>query len=159
VTIRPAEPGDAKAVAEVFLAARAGMTYLPELHTAAETRGWVRDVLLRDHEVWIAEVDSRVAGFAALSDDFLEHIYVHPQAQGRGLGTVLLALSKARRPEGLRLWVFQKNEGARRLYERHGFELVELTDGAGNEEREPDALYEWVERRPGSSREKVSAAT
>jgi hypothetical protein len=46
-------------------------------------------------------------------------------------------------PERLELWVFQRNEGARRFYERHGFELVRLTDGAGNMEREPDALYEW----------------
>jgi ribosomal protein S18 acetylase RimI-like enzyme len=46
-------------------------------------------------------------------------------------------------PDGLQLWVFQKNVGARRFYERHGFRLVELTDGAGNEENEPDARYEW----------------
>jgi hypothetical protein len=26
---------------------------------------------------------------------------------------------------------------------RRGFRLVEMTDGRGNEEREPDALYEW----------------
>ncbi len=53
-------------------------------------------------------------------------------------------VAKRRRPEGFRLWVFQKNEGARRFYERHGFRLVELTDGSRNEEREPDALYEWT---------------
>ena len=41
------------------------------------------------------------------------------------------------------LWVFQRNEGARRFYERHGLRLAALTDGAGNEEREPDARYEW----------------
>ena len=42
--------------------------------------------------------------------------------------------------EGLQLWVFQRNVGARRFYERHGFTLTELTDGSRNEEREPDAL-------------------
>jgi GNAT superfamily N-acetyltransferase len=82
-------------------------------------------------------------GFAALSVDLLEHLYVHPQAESRGIGTALLALSKDRRPGGLRLWVFQKNSSARRFYERHGFRLVQLTDGRGNEEGEPDALYEW----------------
>ncbi len=41
------------------------------------------------------------------------------------------------------LWVFQTNTGAIRFYERHGFELVKLTDGAENMEREPDALYRW----------------
>jgi len=39
--------------------------------------------------------------------------------------------------------VFQKNTGAIRFYERHGFRLVKLTDGADNVEREPDALYYW----------------
>jgi ribosomal protein S18 acetylase RimI-like enzyme len=51
--------------------------------------------------------------------------------------------AKERRPHGLRLWVFQRNDGVRRFYERHGFALVRETDGAENMEREPDALYEW----------------
>jgi putative acetyltransferase len=42
----------------------------------------------------------------------------------------------------LRLWTFQRNAGARRFYERNGFAAVELTDGLGNEEREPDVRYE-----------------
>jgi len=50
---------------------------------------------------------------------------------------------KQERPDGFPFWVFQRNEGARRFYERHGCRLVELTDGSGNEEKEPDALYEW----------------
>jgi len=30
-----------------------------------------------------------------------------------------------------------------RFNSRRGFHLVELRDGSGNAEREPDALYEW----------------
>jgi putative acetyltransferase len=30
-----------------------------------------------------------------------------------------------------------------RFYSRRGFHLVELSNGSGNEEREPDALYQW----------------
>ena len=47
-------------------------------------------------------------------------------------------------PGGFRLWVFQANAGARRFYERHGLRVVRLTDGAANEEKTPDALYEWL---------------
>jgi GNAT superfamily N-acetyltransferase len=141
--MRPAVPADAKAVADAFLAARAPLTYLPRLHTDDETREWIADVLLRDLEVWVADSAGRVVGFAALGDNLLEQLYVHPVAQNRGVGAALLALSKERRPGGLSLWVFQKNEGARRFYERHGFSLVRLTDGRDNEEREPDAFYEW----------------
>jgi ribosomal protein S18 acetylase RimI-like enzyme len=152
VRSRRAEPGDAEAVADVFLAAYAEMSYLPELHTAEETRGWIGDVVLSNLEVWVAEDGDRVVGFAALGDDLLEHLYVHPEAQSRGVGTALLALSKERRPGGLRLWVFQKNVGARRFYERHGFRVAQLTDGRGNEEGEPDALYEWPTASPGLKR-------
>lgn len=139
---RRAEPGDAQAIADTFLAARAEMTYLPRLHSDDETRAFIREVVMRDLEVWVCE-EGGILGFAALGEDVLEHLYVRPEAQGRGIGSELLALAKERRPGGFRLWVFQKNERARRLYERHGIVLVELTDGAGNEEREPDALYEW----------------
>ncbi|MDQ2984196.1 MAG: GNAT family N-acetyltransferase [Actinomycetota bacterium] len=137
---RRATEDDADAIADVFLAARADMTYLPELHTEAETRTFIREIVLDRFETWISDDG---LGFAALSLDMLEHLYGHPTAQGSGLGSELLDLAKERRPDGFRLWVFQKNEGARRFYERHGLLLVELTDGAGNAELEPDALYEW----------------
>ncbi|MET1008436.1 MAG: GNAT family N-acetyltransferase [Gaiellaceae bacterium] len=146
--IRPVESGDTEAVGDVFLAALAGMTYLPKLHTEEETRVFIRDVLLPNNEVWVAEEDDgRVIGFVGLGDDFVWHLWVLPEEQNRGVGTALLELAKERRPDGLQLWVFQRNVGARRFYERQGFTLVELTDGSGNEEREPDARYVW---KPGS---------
>jgi GNAT superfamily N-acetyltransferase len=144
VALRPAGSADAAEIAEIFLEAHAdAMPYLPRLHTDDEVRGWIRDVVLPGDEVVVAEVDGRLAGFAALDEDLLDHIYVHPELQGRGIGDALLARVKELRPGGFRLWVFQRNTGARRFYERRGLRLVELTDGAGNDEREPDALYEW----------------
>ena len=44
----------------------------------------------------------------------------------------------------LHLWTFQRNAQARRFYEARSFALVKETDGAGNEEKEPDALYLWT---------------
>jgi len=141
--IRRATADDADAIADVFTPSFQGLTFLPNLHTGEGNRAWIRKIVLARHEVWVAEADGRIVGFAALSDSMLEHMYVHPEAQNRGVGTALLDQARQRRPNGFRLWVFQKNEGARRFYERHGCRLVELTDGSGNEEKEPDALYEW----------------
>ena len=148
VVLRRARPSDAPEVAEIFLAASAeAMPYLPELHTDDETRHWIADVVLRESDVIVGEIGGRMAGFAALDADLLGHLYVHPDLQRRGVGDALLARVKEMRPAGFRLWVFQRNTGARRFYEQRGLRLLELTDGAGNEEREPDALYEW---RPGA---------
>jgi GNAT superfamily N-acetyltransferase len=145
--IRRATAADADAVAHVFVPSFRGLTFLPSLHTDEETRAWIGNVVLATHEVWVAEPDAGVVAFAAIEGDLLGHLYVHPDAQSRGIGSALLDVVKRERPNGFRLWVFQRNEGARRFYERHGCTLVALTDGSGNEEREPDALYEW---RPGS---------
>jgi GNAT superfamily N-acetyltransferase len=119
------------------------MTYLPQLYTDAETKEFIRDVLIPNNEVWVAEEAGRVVGFAGFGDGFLRHLWVQQANQNRGVGTALLKVAMDRSPGGLQLWVFQKNVGARRLYERAGFELAELTDGERNEEREPDARYVW----------------
>src|SRR3712207_6852162 len=52
------------------------------------------------------------------------------------VGSALLERAKERRPGGLEFWVFQRNEGARRFYERHRCVLVEMTDGAANRSEE-----------------------
>jgi GNAT superfamily N-acetyltransferase len=147
VLIRLAGSDDSDTIAEVFLASRAGLTFLPRLHTDTETRRWIRTEMVPQHEVWVAEDEGEIVGFAALHGDLLGHLYVRPDAQGRGVGTALLGLVKAERPSGFRFWVFQRNEGARRFYERHGCHVVELTDGRDNEEQEPDALYVWQATR------------
>jgi putative acetyltransferase len=147
--LRLATLEDANELAGILRAAmRGAMPWLPDLHTPEDDRRFLRESVLPNEEVWVLQGDGPIVGFAALGSregvDFLQHIYVAPEHQSRGLGTELINRAKERRPAGFRLWVFQKNEGARRFYERHGCRLVELTDGSGNEEKEPDALYEWV---------------
>ena len=45
--------------------------------------------------------------------------------------------------EHLELWVFQRNFGAIAFDEVHGFAIVASTDGADNEEHEPDHRMAW----------------
>ena len=144
VTLRRACPGDAPAVAETHLTSRRyGQPYLPEVHTDAETHQWVAKVMLPQQEVWIAEVAGEVAGFAALHEGWLEHLYIAPAYQGRGLGSSLLELAMSRNPGGLQLFTFQRNERARRFYEGRGFVAEWFGDGSENEEGEPDVRYRW----------------
>ena len=100
-----------------------------------------------DPETWVEEKAGEVVGFVALSETMVEQMYVRPGRTGEGIGSRLLARAKAQRPEGLGLWTFQVNDGARRFYERHGFVAVEFGEGDGNEEGQPDVRFAW---RPGS---------
>ena len=143
IRIRAARADDAEAVADAFIPSLESLTFLPVLHTHDEDRGFIREVVFVRNEVWVAEEDGRIVGFTALSQDVLEHLYVHPDAQGRGAGSALLATAKEQRPAGFSFWVFQENEQARRFYEARGCRVVKFTDGSGNEEQTPDALYEW----------------
>jgi GNAT superfamily N-acetyltransferase len=140
--MRRARLADAAAIAVLFRRSFATLMFLPTLHTPEEDREHFRRVVA-EQEVWIAERNDRMLGFAALDGDTLSYLYVEPAAEGQGIGSALLERAKERRPNGFRFWVFQQNERARRFYEERGCRPLELTDGSGNEEREPDALYEW----------------
>jgi ribosomal protein S18 acetylase RimI-like enzyme len=142
--IRLATVEDAPEVARVFRAARAGMTYLPVLHTAEEDGEFIRR-LIGECEVHVAchRGTGAIMGFLALSDTDIEDLYLAPAHQGEGVGGILLALAKKRRPRGLSLWVFQANQGAVRFYQRHGFVIAESSDGHYNEEGLPDHRMTW----------------
>lgn len=135
------------AIAALFRRSFGTLTFLPTLHTPEEDRAYFRGIVA-DREVWVWEEGDVVLGFAALTDDELTHLYVDPDAHGRGIGGALMERAKKRRPGGFRLWVFQQNANARRFYEHRDFVLVRETDGSDNEERTPDALYAW---RPSQS--------
>jgi GNAT superfamily N-acetyltransferase len=146
VEIRRARDEEIEPLTQLFIRARNEMDYLPPVPDEAALPIAAR---IREHEeVWVAEDDGRLLGFLGIEHStnlgapVLEKLYVEPAEQNRGVGSALLDKAKELRPDELYLWVFQKNP-ARRLYERHDFELVKLTDGADNMEREPDALYRW----------------
>jgi putative acetyltransferase len=148
--IRRAGPEDADAIGRIFVRTRDLMPYLPRIPDEDRPRlgGW----FVERHETWVAEEEGRIIGFVGIGTDLLDHLYVDPDWQNRGVGTALFDHAKHQRPAGFDFWVFQKNDVARRFYERHGCRLVELTDGTRNMEKEPDARYEWVPMSdPGSS--------
>jgi len=143
-SIRKATPEDAPALADIHVRARReSMPYLPDIHSPEDVLAWIREIAPQHEQVWVAEDGKRVVGFFMLSDDFLYHLYVYPEHHGQGAGSLLFDRVKELAPDGFRLWVFQRNTQAREFYEHRGMQVIELTDGSRNEEREPDALYEW----------------
>lgn len=135
--IRRATEADVEEIVAIFEPSFALLDFLPTLHTHEEHLGFFGG-RIRDAEVYIFG-----RGFAVVHDDWLQHLYVHPDEIGTGVGHALFEHVTTLLPDGFQFWVFQQNHRARRFYEAHGATAFEFTDGAGNEEKTPDIRYEW----------------
>jgi len=117
------------------------------LHTEAEYRSFVGNVILKDCEVIVAEDASGIISFLARQGEEVRLLYTRPDRIGCGAGTQLIEAAKSSGVDALELWCFQANIRARRFYEARGFQAICFTDGADNEEKSPDVRYRW--ERPG----------
>jgi putative acetyltransferase len=141
--LRKAELSDLRAVAGLFRLVREScLPFLAQLHTREEDMEFFRKHVFAGFDLTVAELDGQIAGYSAVSPGWLEQLYALPQFHGKGVGAQLLARAM-KGQSAFQLWVFEKNLNARRFYEKHDFQLVRLTNGVDNEEREPDALYQW----------------
>ncbi len=120
----------------------------PVVDDAAFVQEDVESWDLSTHELWLAERDGRLLGYAMVQDDWLHSLYVDPAEQGGGIGAALLDLAKGLRPGGFCLWVFESNEPARAFYRHHGLVDLETTDGSGNPEGAPDVRMAWPGQDP-----------
>lgn len=144
IAIERATPRDAGEIAALYLASRAeALPYLRRCHSDAEVRDWIGTVMLATGETWVAREAGRILGFMTVNGEELDQLYLLPGHFRRGLGSLLLDKARERSPARLCLFTFQRNQAACAFYERHGFRIVDLNDGARNEEGEPDILYEW----------------
>lgn len=150
--LRRATLADLPSVARLHrLAFFRAMPHMPVLHTPDEDLVFYSTVVFPGAEIWLREDAGLAAGFIAFRAGWVEHLYVHPDRQDCGIGSTLLELAKVSNPS-LRLWTFQCNLRARSFYERYGFTIERETDGANNEERQPDVLYQWTFARANRRR-------
>ena len=75
---------------------------------------------LKDIRVW----DDRVVkGFILVQDSEVRKLFVEPVLQGQGIGAKLLEYA-VEYMGAQTLWALEKNTGAIRFYQRHGFRLT-----------------------------------
>ena len=143
--VRRARLDESLQVASVWLAARrAAFPAIPApSHSDDDVARWFAEEVLPSQEVWVAEADGCIVGVLVVDAGWVTQLYVGPSHQRQGLGSALLERAKERSAEGVDLWTFETNVGSHRFYERHGFVLVESTDGRDNEEQAPDRRYRW----------------
>lgn len=138
--LRPAKLSDAPALAEVNRAAWQGAyaglfseRFLSERFSGAEDR--FASLLSRSPDylsLWVAQADDAPVGFVCVrpegrSEDLegseLTSIYIHPDYQRMGAGSLLLsaALRESEGRPSLYLWVFERNLAALSFYHAKGF--------------------------------------
>ena len=135
------------AVARLFRESfRATYPSFPELHTPEEDLAFFENVVFQRASIHLAEESGsrRLLGFIAFRPEFIDHLYVAPEAQGKGIGSRLLEIALANASR-VQLWTFQENARARAFYRKHGFVEIRATEGAENEEKRPDVLMEWAD--------------
>jgi len=142
--IRHARPEDAAVIGDLYWRAReaAVPAIPPSVHPRDDVLEHFGTVILTERDTWLAVEGDAVIGLLVLEPGWVDHLYLEPSRTGEGIGTQLLDHAKSVQPDGLDLWAFRSNTGARRFYERHGFTAVAFTEG-DNEEGAPDVRYHW----------------
>ena len=140
---RPATAEDADTIAAVFSTSYRLLTFLPTVRTDDDRRRFIENVILKTCKVIVAEDETGIVSFLALSGQVVRLFYTRPDRIGWGAGSLLLEAAKNSGVGALELWCFQANERARRFYEERGFRAILFTDGADNEEKTPDVFYRW----------------
>jgi GNAT superfamily N-acetyltransferase len=142
----PAFASECDAAAAIYLnSRRLTLLGLREARSGKETRTWMHEIVFPRYAIRIADIDGEIVGYGARDGAWLMHLYVKPGWTGKGIGKQLLDAiieDAGRRVPVLRVRAFARNAGARRFFERHGFVATAFGDGADNEEREPDVVYE-----------------
>ena len=119
------------------------MPWLPVLHSAEGDQRFFENRVLGVETVEVVVRDQGLDGFVSYHDDWINHLYIAPDAWRQGLGSLLLK-RVLRRVRFVQLWAFERNTQAQAFYHRHGFQIAERTDGDNNEEKCPDVRMIWT---------------
>ena len=90
-------------------------------HTTQRQQAYLRSKLQGGSRLFLL-TDPIPVGLVAVTGSRIEDLYVLPDRQGRGYGTLLLQHAVRECAETPTLWILETNHRARRLYERLGFQ-------------------------------------
>ncbi len=158
-SVRLALRGDARAIANIHcVAAIAAYVDIFPRDASKPTPdslepSWLQLIDDPDVEVFVATVGDVLVGSVVLEPDeevpaqlLLKRLYVDPARWRQGVGSTLhdhvLAQARRREAGSLNLWVLERNERARRMYERRGWQLVPGRTLPNDPPSVVDVLYE-----------------
>lgn len=91
-----------------------------EKHSLSAQADYIRREIADGKQVYML-VDESPVGIVSVHGGLIENLYVLPSEQRKGYGTKLLRFAIQQCAGTPSLWILDNNEGAYRLYTRHGF--------------------------------------
>jgi len=132
VSIRTASEADFDALTELWeQSARSSHAFMDDAEFV-ELKPRIRDLLLPSMDVWVAESVGETLGFVGARGEHVELLYIAPEAQGHGIGRLLLGqLAEGEGPRSVE--VYAGNSVGLSFYLSQGFRETrrDPTDAAG----------------------------
>lgn len=141
--IRAYEPADKEILSSIWFQASLKVHAFLGEELLFEQKEIVEDVYLEQAETWVALSDGKIVGFIGLLEHFIGGLFIHPEAQGHGIGRKLVEHAFKLRGK-LELEVFAENQSAYRFYQKLGF--VEISRRAEDDSGLP---FENIRMRLG----------
>ncbi|MEV4126187.1 GNAT family N-acetyltransferase [Nocardia sp. NPDC049707] len=119
--IRPYRPADEDVVVDLWArASRIAHPFVPG-EGGGERERKMREIYLVQADNWVAEdANGRVVALLGMLGSEIGGLFVHPDAQGAGIGRVLVEFAAARH-DSVTLDVYENNHKARGFYTTMGF--------------------------------------
>ncbi len=105
------------------------------LHTPERQARYLASEMEKGARLYLL-TEEKPVGIVSVHDSRIENLYVLPSEQNKGYGTRLLTFAMQQCTDCPTLWILNTNTGAKRLYERHGFQPT------GNTVQHTGGLYE-----------------
>jgi ribosomal protein S18 acetylase RimI-like enzyme len=144
ISVRGATEDDLDRVAAVWHRSASAMdAAAAPMPTRGELRARIDDELQAGWALFLAEQGQQVVGMIALKphDAVLDQLFVLPDKQSSGIGTMLIDVAKQVMPAGFSLRMAEDNARAARFYQRSGLNMVRK--GLHPMSGRPVCYYRW----------------
>ena len=135
------QPQHTQAVVNLWRQAHSQALDLAPIHSIESQTYFLQHILPQDYDIQVVLDAGTVVAFMASNSSEISQLYVHPDYQGKGIGSLLMKVAKQQSDGYLSLRTFEKNLPARDFYQAHGFDFS--AGNSDNEEGLPDLLYHW----------------
>lgn len=99
-------------------------------HTPARQEAYLKEKIARGSRFFLLTENSPI-GIVSITGGLIEDLYILPEAQCKGYGTMLLSYAISQCNDTPTLWILENNAGAERLYRKLGFRPTGRRNCAG----------------------------